>query len=138
MRMDIDIWEVINAASTKPFGFTAFYPGPGSGWTLHSDRSVLPFMESQGIRLFTRFIQLAGEINTAMPHYIVERVAGALNGVSKSVRGAKVLILGVAYKKDVDDVRESPALEIMELLQQGRGTLLQRSVYSAASQNAAL
>jgi UDP-N-acetyl-D-glucosamine dehydrogenase len=122
-RMDIDIWEVIAAASTKPFGFTAFQPGPGlGGHCIPIDPFYLSW-KAKEYDFSTRFIHLAGEINSAMPHYIVERVGDALNGISKSVRGARVLILGVAYKKDVDDVRESPALEIMELLQK-RGAVL--------------
>ena len=122
-RMDIDIWEVIAAASTKPFGFTAFQPGPGlGGHCIPIDPFYLSW-KAKEYDFSTRFIQLAGEINSSMPHYVVERVGDSLNGISKSIRGARVLILGVAYKKDVDDVRESPALEIMELLQQ-RGAVL--------------
>jgi UDP-N-acetyl-D-glucosamine dehydrogenase len=122
-RMDIDIWEVIAAASTKPFGFTAFQPGPGlGGHCIPIDPFYLSW-KAKEYDFSTRFIHLAGEINSAMPHYVVERVATALNDRSKSIRGAHVLILGVAYKKDVDDVRESPALEIMELLQE-RGAIL--------------
>ena len=122
-RMDIDIWEVIAAASTKPFGFTAFQPGPGlGGHCIPIDPFYLSW-KAKEYDFSTRFIQLAGEINSSMPHYVVERVGDSLNGISKSIRGARVLILGVAYKKDVDDVRESPALEIMELLQE-RGAVL--------------
>jgi len=122
-RMDIDIWEVIAAASTKPFGFTAFQPGPGlGGHCIPIDPFYLSW-KAKEYDFSTRFIHLAGEINSSMPHYIVERIGDALNGISKSIRGARVLILGVAYKKDVDDVRESPALEIMELLQE-RGAVL--------------
>jgi len=122
-RMDIDIWEVINAASSKPFGYTAFYPGPGlGGHCIPIDPFYLSW-KAKEYDFSTRFIQLAGEINTSIPYYVVERLAGALNDRSKSVRGAKVLVLGVAYKKDVDDVRESPALEIMEILQ-SKGAIL--------------
>ena len=125
-RMDIDIWEVINAASSKPFGYTAFYPGPGlGGHCIPIDPFYLSW-KAKEYDFSTRFIQLAGEINTSIPHYVVERLAGALNDRSKSVRGAKVLVLGVAYKKDVDDVRESPALEVMELLQ-AKGAVLSYS-----------
>jgi UDP-N-acetyl-D-glucosamine dehydrogenase len=125
-RMDIDIWEVINAASSKPFGYTAFYPGPGlGGHCIPIDPFYLSW-KAKEYDFSTRFIQLAGEINTSIPHYVVERLAGALNDRSKSVRGAKVLVLGVAYKKDVDDVRESPALEIMEILQ-SKGAVLSYS-----------
>jgi UDP-N-acetyl-D-glucosamine dehydrogenase len=115
-RMKIDIWEVIEAASTKPFGFTPFYPGPGlGGHCIPIDPFYLSW-KAKEYDFSTRFIQLAGEINTGMPHYVVERIATALNEKSKSIRGSKILVLGVAYKKDVDDVRESPALEIMKLL----------------------
>src|SRR5436190_2108255 len=125
-RMDIDIWEVIDAASTKPFGYTAFYPGPGlGGHCIPIDPFYLSW-KAKEYDFATRFIQLAGEINTSIPHYVVERVAGALNDRSRSIRGSKILILGVAYKKDVDDVRESPALEIMEILQ-AKGALLSYS-----------
>jgi UDP-N-acetyl-D-glucosamine dehydrogenase len=122
-RMGIDIWEVIAAASTKPFGFTPFYPGPGLGGHCIP---IDPFYLSWKAKEFdfsTRFIQLAGEVNSAIPHYVVERITTALNDKGKAVRGSKILILGVAYKKDVDDVRESPALEIMELLEDKGATL---------------
>jgi len=115
-RMGIDVWEVIDAARTKPFGFQAFYPGPGLGGHCIP---IDPFYLSWVARkhgLTARFIELAGEINTAMPHYVVERVAQALNEAGKPLRGSKVALLGVAYKKDVDDPRESPAFELMELL----------------------
>src|SRR5437588_906169 len=115
--MDIDIWEVIDAASSKPFGYTPFYPGPGlGGHCIPIDPFYLSW-KAKEYDFATRFIQLAGEINTSIPYYVVDRIALALNDHSKSVRGSKILVLGVAYKKDVDDVRESPALEIMELLQ---------------------
>ena len=128
-RMDIDIWEVIAAASTKPFGFTAFQPGPGlGGHCIPIDPFYLSW-KAKEYDFSTRFIQLAGEINSSMPHYVVERVGDSLNGISKSIRGARVLILGVAYKKDVDDVRESPALEIMELLQERGAVRCYRNPY---------
>jgi UDP-N-acetyl-D-glucosamine dehydrogenase len=117
-RMGIDVWEVIEAASSKPFGYTPFYPGPGLGGHCIP---IDPFYLSWKAKEFdfsTRFIQLAGEINTAMPHYVIEKVGEALNERARSIKGAKVLILGVAYKKDVDDVRESPALEVMKLLKE--------------------
>jgi UDP-N-acetyl-D-glucosamine dehydrogenase len=115
-RMDIDIWEVIAAASTKPFGFTPFFPGPGlGGHCIPIDPYYLSW-KAKEYDFSTRFIHLAGEVNSAIPHYVVERLTDALNDKGKSVRGSKILMLGVAYKKDVDDVRESPALEIMELL----------------------
>jgi len=125
-RMDIDIWEVIEAASTKPFGYTPFYPGPGlGGHCIPIDPFYLSW-KAKEYDFSTRFIQLAGEINTSMPHHVVERIGEALNEKAKSIRGANVGILGVAYKKDVDDVRESPSLEIMELLQ-ARGAVLSYS-----------
>src|SRR5262245_37382036 len=125
-RMGIDIWEVIDAAATKPFGYTPFYPGPGlGGHCIPIDPFYLSW-KAKEYDFSTRFIQLAGEVNTSIPYYVVERIGAALNNRSKSIRGSKVLILGVAYKKDVDDVRESPALEIMELLQH-KGAVLSYS-----------
>jgi UDP-N-acetyl-D-glucosamine dehydrogenase len=121
--MGIDIWEVIAAAKTKPFGFQAFYPGPGLGGHCIP---IDPFYLTWAARrsgLNTRFIELAGEINTAMPQYVVDRVAEALNDDGKAVRGSRVCVLGVAYKKDVDDPRESPAFTILELLQ-ARGAVV--------------
>jgi UDP-N-acetyl-D-glucosamine dehydrogenase len=117
-RMNIDIWEVIDAAATKPFGFMPFYPGPGLGGHCIP---VDPYYLSWKAREFdfaARFIELAGEINTAMPYHVVDAIASALNSHKKSLNGSKLLILGVAYKKDVDDLRESPSLKIMQLLQQ--------------------
>jgi UDP-N-acetyl-D-glucosamine dehydrogenase len=115
-RMGLDVWEVIDAAKTKPFGFQAFYPGPGLGGHCIP---IDPFYLSWVARkhgLSTRFIELAGEINTRMPEYVIERLTLALNDRGKSVKGAKICILGAAYKKDVDDPRESPSFELMELL----------------------
>src|SRR5277367_1926255 len=117
LRMGIDIWEVIAAASTKPFGFHPFYPGPGLGGHCIP---VDPFYLSWKAKEFdfhTRFIELAGEINLLMPYHVVTSAATALNERRKSLNGSKVLILGVAYKKDIDDLRESPSLTIIELLQ---------------------
>jgi len=123
-RMGIDIWEVISAAKTKPFGFQAFYPGPGlGGHCIPIDPFYLTWI-ARKYGLNTRFIELAGEINTAMPHVVVERIAEALNDDGKAVKGSKLLILGVAYKKDVDDARESPAFEVMELLQARGATVV--------------
>ena len=117
-RMDIDVWEVIEAASTKPFGFTPFYPGPGlGGHCIPIDPFYLAW-KAREHGFATRFIELAGEVNTSIPRFVVEKIAWGLNDHGKSVKGADILILGVAYKKDVDDVRESPALEIMSLLQE--------------------
>jgi UDP-N-acetyl-D-glucosamine dehydrogenase len=117
LRMGIDIWEVIQAASTKPFGFHPFYPGPGLGGHCIP---VDPFYLSWKAKEWdfqARFIELAGEINTAMPYHVVDSVTAALNRHKKALNGSKVLVLGVAYKKDVDDLRESPALTIIEELQ---------------------
>ncbi len=115
-RMGIDIWEVIRAAATKPFGFQPFYPGPGlGGHCIPIDPFYLTFI-ARKYGFTTRFIELAGEVNTAMPRYVVNKVADYLNEMSKPVRGSKILVLGVAYKKDVDDPRESPSFTIMELL----------------------
>lgn len=113
-RMGIDVWEVIRAASTKPFGFSPFYPGPGlGGHCIPIDPFYLTWKARQ-YSLPTRFIELAGEINTGMPEYVVQRTADALNEQSKSLKGSRVLILGLAYKPDIDDVRESPSLELIE------------------------
>jgi UDP-N-acetyl-D-glucosamine dehydrogenase len=117
-RMGIDVWEVIQAASTKPFGFQPFYPGPGlGGHCIPIDPFYLTW-KAREYGFTTRFIELAGEINTSMPHYVVERTADALNMRKKTVNGSRGLILGVAYKPDVDDIRESPAFEVMELLEE--------------------
>src|SRR5262249_15159596 len=115
-RMGIDVWEVIAAARTKPFGFQPFYPGPGlGGHCIPVDPFYLTWV-ARKYGLHTRFIELAGEINTGMPMYVVNRVAEALNEHSKAIKGSRICILGVAYKKNVDDPRESPAFTIMELL----------------------
>ncbi|HSW47438.1 MAG TPA: nucleotide sugar dehydrogenase [Phycisphaerae bacterium] len=115
-RMGIDIWEVIEAARTKPFGFQAFYPGPGLGGHCIP---IDPFYLTWKAREFgmpTRFIELAGEINTSMPEFVVEHVAHALNDFGKSLKGSRVLVLGLAYKKNIDDIRESPSIELIERL----------------------
>jgi len=115
-RMGIDVWEVIRAASTKPFGYQPFYPGPGlGGHCIPIDPFYLTWKARQ-YGMPTRFIELAGEINTDMPHYVVHKVMEALNSKKKSLNGSKVLVLGLAYKPDIDDVRESPSLELIELL----------------------
>jgi UDP-N-acetyl-D-glucosamine dehydrogenase len=117
LRMGVDIWEVIEAAKTKPFGFQAFYPGPGlGGHCIPVDPYYLSW-KAHEYDFQTRFIELAGDINTAMPYHVVSSVGNALNRQKKSLNGAKVLVLGVAYKKDIDDLRESPSLTIIELLQ---------------------
>ena len=128
-RMGIDIWEVIEAASTKPFGFSPFYPGPGMGGHCIP---IDPFYLSWKAREYdftTRFILLAGEINVHVPYYIVAKTQDALNGRGKTIKGAKILVLGVAYKKDVDDARESPALSIMDLLQKKGAVILYHDPY---------
>ena len=115
-RMSIDIWEVIRAASTKPFGFTPFYPGPGlGGHCIPIDPFYLSW-KAREYDMTTRFIELAGEINISMPAWVVNKLMYALNRQSKALKGSKILVLGLAYKKDIDDVRESPSLALIELL----------------------
>lgn len=115
-RMGIDVWEVIEAASSKPFGYMPFYPGPGlGGHCIPIDPFYLTWRAHE-FNMPTRFIELAGEINTRMPEYVIDRLGRALNEGKKSLKGSRVLILGVAYKKDVDDLRESPSLRLIELL----------------------
>lgn len=117
-RMGIDVWEVIDAAKTKPFGFMPFYPGPGiGGHCIPLDPFYLSWKAKQ-FGFEARFIELAGVINGQMPHFVVGKIIDALNRFKKSVNGSKVLILGVAYKKDISDVRESPAIDILQLLSQ--------------------
>lgn len=117
-RMGIDIWEVIEAAKTKPFGFQAFYPGPGlGGHCIPIDPFYLSW-KAKEYNLFTRFIELAGEVNTNMPYYVVQKTIEALNEKRKSLKGSKILLLGLAYKKNVDDVREAPSLVILKLLEE--------------------
>ncbi len=122
-RMGIDIFEVIDAAKTKPFGFQAFYPGPGLGGHCIP---IDPFYLSWKAKQFdfrTRFIELAGEVNTAMPYYVIEQTAAALNEQAKALKNSKILVLGMSYKRDVDDLRESPSLTIIELLRK-RGAVV--------------
>jgi len=117
-RMDIDVWEVIRASSTKPFGYMPFYPGPGLGGHCIP---IDPFYLTSKAREYdfpTKFIELAGEVNTAMPYYVVQQVMYGLNSRKKSINGSRILVLGVAYKKDVDDPRESPSFKLMKLLQE--------------------
>ncbi|MCX6161972.1 MAG: nucleotide sugar dehydrogenase [Ignavibacteriae bacterium] len=117
-RMNIDVWEVIQAASTKPFGFMPFYPGPGlGGHCIPIDPFYLTW-KAREYDMSTKFIELAGEINTFMPFYVVEKVIHALNDNYKSIKGSKILLLGLAYKKDIDDLRESPSLKLLEILQE--------------------
>jgi len=116
-KLGVDVWEVIEAAATKPFGFMKFLPGPGlGGHCIPIDPHYLAW-KMRGLNYKTRFIDLAGEVNTEMPMFWVRKVADALNSVSRAVRGSRVLILGVAYKRDIDDLRESPALDIIRLLE---------------------
>ena len=129
LRMGIDIWEVIEASSTKPFGFQPFYPGPGLGGHCIP---IDPFYLSWKARQWdfqTRFIELAGEINTAMPQHVVAATAAALNREKKTLSGARVLVLGVSYKRDVDDLRESPALTIIQLLQKAKAAVSYHDPY---------
>jgi UDP-N-acetyl-D-glucosamine dehydrogenase len=115
-KMGIDIWEVVDAAATKPFGFTPFYPGPGlGGHCIPIDPFYLTW-KAKEYGISTRFIELAGEINTFMPHWVVTKVMDALNNHGKALKDSKILVLGIAYKKNVDDSRESPAIELMQLL----------------------
>jgi len=115
-RLGLDVWEVINAASTKPFGFVPFYPGPGLGGHCIPIDPLYLSWKMRSLNFRTRFIELANEINREMPMWVVERIADILNDRSMHIRGTDILVLGVAYKKDINDVRESPALEVMELL----------------------
>jgi len=122
-RMDIDIWEVIEAAKTKPFGFQAFSPGPGlGGHCIPIDPFYLTW-KAREYDISTRFIELAGEINSNMPYFVIQKTIDALNENGQAINGARILILGLAYKKDIDDLRESPALKIIELLEQ-KGALV--------------
>ncbi len=129
LRMGIDIWEVIAAASTKPFGFHPFYPGPGlGGHCIPVDPYYLSW-KAKEFDFQTRFIELAGEVNTGMPYHVLASVAEALNRQTKALNGAKVLVLGIAYKKDIDDLRESPSLTIIELLQKQGATVSYHDPY---------
>ena len=129
MRMGIDIWEVIAAAATKPFGFQPFYPGPGlGGHCIPIDPFYLAW-KAKEFDFATRFIELAGEINMAMPYHMVEFIAEALNVRSKALNGSKVMVLGVSYKKDIDDLRESPAITIIEALQKSGAVVVYNDPY---------
>lgn len=122
-RMGIDIWEVVNAAATKPFGYMPFYPGPGlGGHCIPIDPFYLTW-KAREYDMPTKFIELAGEINTSMPYYVVARVIEALNDESKPLRGSRILLVGLAYKKDVDDLRESPSLKLIEMLEHRGATV---------------
>ncbi|MEP6496005.1 MAG: nucleotide sugar dehydrogenase [bacterium] len=122
-KLNVDVWEVIDAAATKPFGFMKFTPGPGiGGHCIPLDPHYLAW-KMRTLNYKTRFIDLASEINSQMPAYVVAKVAEALNAVKKPVNGSKILVLGVAYKRDIDDVRESPALDVIRLLEEDGGTV---------------
>jgi UDP-N-acetyl-D-glucosamine dehydrogenase len=124
--MDINVWEVIDAAKTKPFGFMPFYPGPGlGGHCIPIDPFYLSWKARQS-GFECRFIELAGQVNGSMPEYVVQRIADALNSVKKPINGSMIHLFGVAYKRDVNDMRESPALDILELLSR-RGAILSYS-----------
>ena len=116
-RLGVDVWEVIDAAASKPFGFMPFYPGPGLGGHCIPIDPLYLSWKLKTLNYRARFIELAGEINSEMPEYVCERVADALNDREKSVKGSRILVLGVTYKRDVDDVRESPALDILRILE---------------------
>jgi UDP-N-acetyl-D-glucosamine dehydrogenase len=116
-RLGVDVWEVIDAAATKPFGFMPFYPGPGLGGHCIPIDPLYLSWKLRTLNYRARFIELAGEVNSAMPEHVCSKVADTLNEAGKSVKGSRILVLGVAYKRDVDDVRESPALDIMRLLE---------------------
>ena len=125
-RLGIDVWEVVNAAATKPFGFMPFYPGPGlGGHCIPVDPFYLSWKARQ-TGFEPRFIELAGAVNSAMPHYVVSLVSDALNSVRLPMNGSKVLVAGVSYKRDVDDIRESPSLDLLHLLKE-RGAVLSYS-----------
>jgi UDP-N-acetyl-D-glucosamine dehydrogenase len=127
--MGIDIWEVVTAAATKPFGFTPFYPGPGlGGHCIPIDPFYLTW-KAKEYGVHTRFIELAGETNTAMPQWVISKIVEALNSRNQAVKGAKILVLGIAYKKNVDDMRESPAVEIMQLLQNRGANIMYSDPY---------
>ena len=133
-RMGIDIWEVIDAASTKPFGFMPFYPGPGlGGHCIPIDPFYLTW-KAREYNMSTRFIELAGEINTAMPQYVVEKTAEALNQSKKPLNGSNILVLGLAYKKNVDDLRESPSFPIIEMLQERGSEVVYHDPYVPRTQ----
>jgi UDP-N-acetyl-D-glucosamine dehydrogenase len=130
--LGIDVWEVIEAAATKPFGFMPFYPGPGlGGHCIPIDPFYLSWKARQN-GFESRFIELAGHVNAHMPHFVTAKVADALNSQCKAVNGARILVLGVAYKRDIDDIRESPALDVMHLLQQKGAAVDYSDPYVAA------
>lgn len=128
-RLKLDAWEVIDAAATKPFGFTPFYPGPGlGGHCVPIDPHYLSW-KLKALNFYARFIELAGEINSKMPEFLVSKIDAALNEREKSIKGSKILILGVAYKSNVSDIRESPALDVMKLLKERGGKVVYNDPY---------
>ena len=135
-RMGIDIWEVVDAAATKPYGFMRFEPGPGHGRPLPAGRPVLPRWKAREYDMPTEFIELAGEVNQPMPYFCVEKIARALNDHAKAVRGSKIAILGVSYKAGVGDLRESPALKIMRLLRERGADLVYHDAVRARAARA--
>ena len=128
-KLGLDTWEVIDAAATKPFGFMPFYPGPGLGGHCIPVDPLYLSWKLRTLKYEARFIDLADQINTGMPEIVVGRVQDALNDLGQAVRGSQILILGVAYKKDIDDVRESPALDVIELLQAKGATVSYHDPY---------
>ena len=137
-RMNLDVWEVIDAAKTKPFGFMPFYPGPGlGGHCIPIDPHYLSWKARQ-YNFEARFIDLAGNVNGAMPEFVVQRIIDALNAKKRSLNGSRVHIIGVAYKRDVNDLRESPALEIIELLAHRGAGISYTDPYVPAFQHAGL
>jgi UDP-N-acetyl-D-glucosamine dehydrogenase len=130
-RLDLNVWEIIDAAATKPFGFMPFYPGPGlGGHCIPIDPHYLSW-KLKSLNYYARFIELAGDVNSHMPEYVVERIRRLLNKHGKSVSNSKILILGVAYKKDIKDTRESPALDVIELLEREGAVLSYNDPYVA-------
>jgi UDP-N-acetyl-D-glucosamine dehydrogenase len=117
-RLEVDVWEVIDAAASKPFGFMPFYPGPGLGGHCIPIDPLYLSWKLKTLNYRARFIELAGEINSAMPYYVVNKIQDAFNEREKSIKGSRVLLLGMSYKRDIDDVRESPALDVLRILEQ--------------------
>ena len=128
-RLEVDAWEIIDAAATKPFGFMPFYPGPGlGGHCIPIDPHYLSW-KLKSLNYYSRFIELAGDINSHMPEYVLERITKALNNKNKSIKGSKIVLLGLAYKKDISDMRESPALDVMTLLMKQGGRIVYNDPY---------
>jgi len=127
--MGIDVWDVIDGASTKPFGFMPFYPGPGLGGHCIPIDPLYLAWKARASGFEARFIELADQINSSMPHHVVERVALALNSIRRSVNGSKILVMGAAYKADIDDLRESPALDILQRLAERGAEVLYHDPY---------